>query len=235
MVEASEPLPYPECFGLLEPLETPWTRELLIDCGKWTAYLNNSIDGGDPTAAALVLVKRFNARCVTATNSPPKGPGQASTQLWLQGPDGDLPLMYVAERVENALRLWHNRLRRGTKTGFLNLTVTRAFPICIPAIEEQPEIVNRIEGMSKICPHATRPIDPRESVPRRVGPQDPSDEPASELLAPIRTTREAAEASKKAEKQGKIDLSVGRSFCMVSVRPESQESSWPTSRPPRSP
>ena len=36
----------------LDPMEAPWTTELVVDCGDWTAYLNNFVDGGDPTASA---------------------------------------------------------------------------------------------------------------------------------------------------------------------------------------
>src|SRR5918994_3958676 len=45
----------------LEPFEAPWTREVLFDCGKWTAYLNNGLYGGDPTAGAPYLT---GPRCV---------------------------------------------------------------------------------------------------------------------------------------------------------------------------
>lgn len=40
-----------------------------------------------------------------------------------------------------------------------------------------------------------------ETVPRQVGPQNPRDEPASEPLARIRTTREATETTSKANKK----------------------------------
>jgi hypothetical protein len=85
---------FPGCLGLLEPLETPWTAELLIDCGHWTAYLNNAIDGGDPTSAAPHLATMLGVRCVVAGHSPLYGPGHGGTQLWVLGPDGEPPLMY---------------------------------------------------------------------------------------------------------------------------------------------
>lgn len=93
-LERSQPSPMPACANHLDPLEAPWTTELLIECGDWTAYLNNAIDGGDPTAAAPHLSTRLGVRCVVAMHVPPHRPGHAATQLWLIGPSGDPPLMY---------------------------------------------------------------------------------------------------------------------------------------------
>jgi hypothetical protein len=87
--------PYPDCLDLLEPLEAPWTTELFIDCGRWTAYFNNDKNGGDPTAAGSYLARRLGVRCVVAMHSPLHGPGHGGTQLWLHGPEGRPPLMYV--------------------------------------------------------------------------------------------------------------------------------------------
>jgi len=94
-LEVSSPTPFPHCLELLEPLEAPWTREVLIDCGPWTAYLNNQKDGGDPTSAASQLARRLDARCVVAMHSPLHGPGHGGTQLWMFGSDGEPPLMYT--------------------------------------------------------------------------------------------------------------------------------------------
>lgn len=92
-VEVSRPLPTGEALHTLTPFETPWTRELLLPNGAWTAYLNNGHDGGDPTASASVLARRLGVRCVVAMNSPRHG-GHQSTQLWVLGPDGTPPLGY---------------------------------------------------------------------------------------------------------------------------------------------
>jgi hypothetical protein len=100
----------PECARVLDPMEAPWTVELLIDCGRWTAYLNNDIAGGDPTAAAPALSQRMGCDCVVAMHAPPYGPGHAATQLWLMGPSGTPPLMYIrtiAASAEDGRWSWY--------------------------------------------------------------------------------------------------------------------------------
>ena len=79
----------------LDPMEAPWTVETLIDCGAWTAYLNNGLGGGDPTASADEIARQLETRCVMAMHAPRHGPGHAATQLWVSGPDGVPPLMSV--------------------------------------------------------------------------------------------------------------------------------------------
>ena len=109
-LEQTNPAALPECARVLDPLEAPWTAELLIDCGPWTAYLNNGIDGGDPTAAAPALSIRIGCDCVVAMHSPLYGPGHASTQLSLLGPSGKPPLMYVraiAAHAEDGRWSWY--------------------------------------------------------------------------------------------------------------------------------
>lgn len=93
-LHVSEPVPYPKCLRLLEPLERPWTTELLLDCGSWTGYLNNDTDGGDLTSAAPHIANTMATRCVAAMHTPMHGPGHAATQLWLHAPEGQPPLMY---------------------------------------------------------------------------------------------------------------------------------------------
>lgn len=94
-IEESGPARFPECTSLLDPFEAPWTVEVLIDSGEWTTYLNNWIDGGDPTSAAPYLGTRLGCDCVVAIHTPPYGPGHASTQLWLMGPAGVPPGMHI--------------------------------------------------------------------------------------------------------------------------------------------
>jgi hypothetical protein len=94
----------------IEPFEAPWTKELLFDCGEWTAYLNNGIDGGDPTAAAPSLANELGVDLLVAIPAPPHGPGRSSTQLWVLGPSGTPPLMYrrtVSADCADGRWSWH--------------------------------------------------------------------------------------------------------------------------------
>ncbi len=87
---------WPDCLLALEPLETPWTSEILVSHGAtWTAYLNNDISGGDPFPATSYLARILDVRWVIATHQPMTSHGHASTQLWLGGPHGEPPLNYV--------------------------------------------------------------------------------------------------------------------------------------------
>lgn len=94
VIEVASPRPFPEVLHDLLPFEAPWTRELVVSCGRWTAYLNNGVDGGDATAIGGALMKRLGIRLVVADNTPKYGPGHQATQLWVLGPDGEPPLMY---------------------------------------------------------------------------------------------------------------------------------------------
>jgi len=91
--EASEPLSVTQALQRFLPFETPWTRELLIPCGDWTAYLNNDTDGGDPSASISVIAQRLNVRWAMAMNTL-RHAGHQSTQLWVAGPEGEGPLRY---------------------------------------------------------------------------------------------------------------------------------------------
>jgi hypothetical protein len=87
---------WPGCLHALEPLTTPWTREILAAHGDaWTVYLNNGIDGGDPFPVTGHLADLLGVRWVIATHQPMTSAGHASTQLWLSGPHGDAPLRYI--------------------------------------------------------------------------------------------------------------------------------------------
>jgi hypothetical protein len=47
VIEVASPRPFPEVLHDLLPFEAPWTRELVVSCGRWTAYLNNGVNGGE--------------------------------------------------------------------------------------------------------------------------------------------------------------------------------------------
>ena len=109
-LQTRDGLRYPDSLGLLLPFVAPWTRELLHPCGSWTAYLNNAVDGGDPTALGPALARHLDVRCVVAVHAPRYGPGHQGTQLAVFGPAGTPPLMY--ERTVSAVATdgrweWH--------------------------------------------------------------------------------------------------------------------------------
>jgi hypothetical protein len=94
-IRVSGPMGLPDCLGALDPMQAPWTKEAGIDCGQWTAYINNGIAGGDLTAIAPALARMNGWRCIGAQHMPRFGPGHAATQLWIQGPGGPPPLLLV--------------------------------------------------------------------------------------------------------------------------------------------
>jgi hypothetical protein len=93
-LEVSDPEPFPQVLEELAPFQSPWTRELVLPCGTWTAYLNNPVGGGDLTASADVVALRLGVRWVGAQHTPRHGPGHQATQLWVCGPEGEPPLMF---------------------------------------------------------------------------------------------------------------------------------------------
>jgi len=93
-VRVTQARPYPGVLEDLAPFEAPWTRELVMPCGRWTAYLNNFTDGGDSSAVGPALARLLGIRCVVATHTPRFGPDHEATQMWVIGPDGEPPLMY---------------------------------------------------------------------------------------------------------------------------------------------
>ena len=57
----SEAQPFPTVLRTFLPLEWPCSRELVLPCGGWTAYLDNS-DGGDLSTSAGVVIQRKTDR-----------------------------------------------------------------------------------------------------------------------------------------------------------------------------
>lgn len=96
-IEVRAASPYPGVLARLAPFEAPWTRELVLPCGTWTAYLNNGINGGDPTAIGQAVARQLGVRHVMAQHTLRYGPGHQATQLWISGPEGTPPLMEVRE------------------------------------------------------------------------------------------------------------------------------------------
>lgn len=100
--EVSEPVSLRHGLRRLDPMEAPWTRELIVRCGSWTAYINNGRNGGDLTAVAPAVARRRGWRCIGAQHMDRHGPGHAATQLWIQAPDGEPPLGHVRTLAAHA-------------------------------------------------------------------------------------------------------------------------------------
>ncbi len=108
--EVSEPVSLRHGLRLLDPMEAPWTRELIIRCRSWTAYINNGLNGGDLSAVAPAVARSKGWRCIGAEHMERYGPGHAATQLWVQAPDGEPPLGHVrtlAAHASDGRWVWH--------------------------------------------------------------------------------------------------------------------------------
>lgn len=102
---------WPDCLSMLDPLESPWTTELLVAHGGWTTYLNNGINGGDPWPATSYVAELLDVRWVVASYQPWTVEGHATTQLQLGGSGGEPPLRLVrtiAAHAEDGRWSWHS-------------------------------------------------------------------------------------------------------------------------------
>ena len=92
----------------------------------------------------------------------------------------------------------------------LNLGLLRELPVLIPPVEEQHEIVRRVEALFALADrvearyntararvHGLTPALLAKAFRGELVPQDPNDEPASVLLERIRTQRTQEAASAK--------------------------------------
>jgi len=117
-LDVRETTEFPQALHALEPLQTPWTAELLFAMPRgWTAYLNNGRNGGDPSVAGM-LARRLDVLHLVAIHNDRPGAPHASTQLWMHGPGGEGPLKHIrslAAYKEDGRRHW---LTRGTPQAF---------------------------------------------------------------------------------------------------------------------
>lgn len=84
---------FPHCLTALDPVQSPWTVELLIEHGDWTAYLNNSRDGSDLSNDYLSRV--LDCRWVSGQHHPRLAAGHAITEFKMAGPEGTTPGMNI--------------------------------------------------------------------------------------------------------------------------------------------
>ncbi len=87
-----------EACQALEPFQAVWSREVLFDCGDWTIYMNNSLQGGDPTASASHIGRVMGVDVLTAMHSPVHPPGHGATQLWIR-PSGSASSLHTRDIV----------------------------------------------------------------------------------------------------------------------------------------
>lgn len=102
---------WPECLSSLDPLEAPWTTEMLVAHGAWTAYLNNDKNGGDPWPATNYVSGLLDVRWIVASHQLPDRSRHATTQFQLGGPDGEPPLRFmrtIAAHAEDGRWSWHS-------------------------------------------------------------------------------------------------------------------------------
>lgn len=102
---------FPGCLRALDPLESPWTTELLVGHGPaWTLYLNNHVNGGDPAPTTSYLAEIMAVRAVIAVHQPMTPLGYASTQFRLVAPGapaGEFERALIAHAQENRWS-WHS-------------------------------------------------------------------------------------------------------------------------------
>lgn len=95
-VEALGEVPLVEQLRRLEPLESPYSRRLLVAAENgWTAYFDNDLEGGDPFPWVGHLSSELSCHGVLATHVPWEQYRFPATQFELLGPEGEPPLHYV--------------------------------------------------------------------------------------------------------------------------------------------
>jgi type I restriction enzyme, S subunit len=105
---------------------------------------------------------------------------------------------------------WFQRTgKQSVNLASINMTILRAFPVPVASEAEQRAVVEEIEAQLSVCDSVEEQLDGeavratrlRQAILKRafegkLVPQDPNDEPASELLKRIRVARET-EAGKR--------------------------------------
>ena len=125
------------------------------------------------------------------------------------------PFLQYYFRAPSVLEIF-SRISHGGTMEILNMGTLKKLAYPVAPLAEQIEVVSRIEeaieGMESVSElqasmeSSLTQLDQSilsKAFRGELVPQDPRDEPASELLARIRTTREKLEAEKKAKKKSK--------------------------------
>ena len=107
-------------------------------------------------------------------------------------------------------------LAEGGNQPNLNLSKIKAFPLRIPSLKEQKEIVHRVETFSRFADAVKKQVEEATALEKSLAqsilakafrgelvPQNPKDEPATELLKRIAVEREKMESDKKAKPRGR--------------------------------
>jgi hypothetical protein len=84
---------FPQSLKALDPVQSPWTVELLTEHGNWTAYLNNSRSGTDLSNDHLA--RALDCHWVSGQHYPRSAVGHAITEFSMSGPEGTPPLMGI--------------------------------------------------------------------------------------------------------------------------------------------
>lgn len=108
---------------------------------------------------------------------------------------------------------WLSKVEKGVAYVGINIEDLRALPVELPSLQEQTEIVRRVESLFAYADrlearYASARAQTERLTPALLAkafrgelvPQDPNDEPASVLLQRIRASREAAPAKLKSHK-----------------------------------
>jgi type I restriction enzyme, S subunit len=128
-----------------------------------------------------------------------------------------LPSMYVLPEflayVIRANRKYYEAISTSTTVSYLNKTACNSLPIPLPHVEEQAEVIRRIETLFDFANRLeARLVAARAATDRltpallakafrgELVPQDPDDEPATELLKRLAAAREPAAKSKHGDK-----------------------------------
>ncbi len=140
-------------------------------------------------------------------------PSVINQQLHAFIPNENILGAYLAYAIRANVKYYQDK-STSTTVSYLNKSACNSLPISLPHIEEQTEIVRLVEQyfaladtLEKNLSNAKKRVDNlsqsilAKAFRGELVPQDPSDEPAEQLLARIKTARLEAEKLEKAAKK----------------------------------